>query len=93
VAGFWWSGAWEPFGSPSAGTASRSGSRGSLPAHSDEPAVPVLAVGRILDVSATEGLAATGPADDGDALCLALEKLVARSDADLVGAAETRGRA
>jgi hypothetical protein len=51
---------------------------------SDEPAVQVLAVGRILDVSATERLAATGPAHDWDALCLALETLVARAGADLV---------
>jgi hypothetical protein len=48
-------------------------------------------VDRILDVSATERLAATGPARDWDALCLALERLAARSGANLVRAAEARG--
>src|SRR5262249_52979507 len=48
-------------------------------------------LGRILDVSAIERLAGSGPARDWGALCRALGSLAARSGASLVRAAEARG--
>src|SRR5262249_60260475 len=48
-------------------------------------------LGRILDVSAIERLAGSGPARDWGALCRALESLASRSGASLVRAAEARG--
>src|SRR5262249_50084678 len=47
--------------------------------------------GRIFEVSATERLAAAGPARDWNALCHLLETLTARSGANMVRAAEARG--
>ena len=47
--------------------------------------------GRIFEVSATERLAAAGPARDWNALCHVLETLTARSGANMVCAAEARG--
>src|SRR5262249_58180992 len=44
--------------------------------------------GRIFEVSATERLAAAGPARDWNALCHVLETLTARSGANMVRAAE-----
>jgi hypothetical protein len=50
-------------------------------------------VDRVLEVSAAERLAGTGPARDWDALVARLGDLVARSGAALVQAAEVRGTA